>query len=177
MSRQKTENRASAADAQPEAIAAEPGAIEAGTPAPTLDALSQVRDLLFGEQERATDQRFQILEDRLNQALQSLQAQLSEQLTSLKAELDATFAQHAEQLQSLESGLREEREETARQLEAARTELADQIRAASDTLTEQLADERAARERVDEAAANLAESKVDRTTLAALFAEMASRVG
>lgn len=164
----------------PAAPAAEHGAELAGA-----DSLAKIRDILFGEQARAFDQRFEQFE-----------ARMAKETAALRQELERRHAELAQQLQSGLDALGERLTEEARvrgeadadlqqDVESMGRRLEDRLQGDFDTL-EGLLDERVAgltaelsrqhRElsaRLSREAEGLGMSKASRSDLAALFASLA----
>jgi hypothetical protein len=138
--------------------------------------LSQVRDLLFGEQSRATDSRLERLQaelERLRELLRgelgALRAGLTEELSELRRALGVEREQRGADLRAGQAAL----DDTRGALERALAGSEQRAQTGLDDVAGRLEDERRA---VRGELGRLAHAKLDRDTLAALLSELAQRV-
>lgn len=153
----------------------------------SLDAtkqLSDIRDLLFGEQSRAMDQRTDHLESSLTKQIEALGGELRKSLETLRTD---TFTQlnhlasHVEELnqqhQSKEQKIESELSETSKNLNKADLEieahLEAEVKKMMNELTAKYNDMMA---RLAETSDDLKNNKADRKTLATLLASMANNL-
>lgn len=166
-----------------------------GTTEPAPESLDKVRDILFGGQMRAVESRLQGLEARLLQAQENLRAEFTKQIDTLDGVLQkevqalterlaAERSKRVEEVKALSAELRDvlrEHEQRHLRLEAtmgtADAELREGIlqhskAVAADLarLTERLTSDLA------RAVAELQDDKASRSSLAALFTELSSRL-
>ncbi|MGH9381595.1 MAG: hypothetical protein ACRD2Z_13410 [Thermoanaerobaculia bacterium] len=131
-------------------------------PQESPESLDKVRDILFGSQMRAVDQRLEQLEKRMQR-----------ELTDLRGEIDKRFAQIST---SLDKGLAKLQEavaaESARRAEEVK-DLRDQARGAAGEQTKAM---RRVEESFAEAVAALRHEKADTASLVQLLADMAERL-
>lgn len=165
-------------------------------PEPQPESLDKVRDLLFGGQMRAVESRIQGMEERLRQEDEAIRSDLAKQTKSLDALIRS-------EVQSLTERLAAERTKRSEELKSLATEIKEAIRALEkrhvkleedgsmadaalrDQLLMQSADAAAELAKLGEKlTAELSRShqelnsaKTDRTTLAALLTDVASRLG
>ena len=157
--------------------------------------LDKVRDILFGGQMRDLDRRFARIEERLVKETSQLEEDVRKRLTTLegfarsetealadriKSEYDARSEAHADLLRQMQDRYAEFEKKTGAisdQLARAQRELRQQILETHQRLADEI------REKVDAVLARLRQEaddlrtdKADRTTLAALFTEMAMRL-
>lgn len=164
----------------------------AESPAGTdLDSLSQVRDLLFGAEVRALEERRQQLEQSFDQSMTRLRSDMDEHLVALDSKLEShrkqfeqmlererkarekSFEQTAAKLQDIRESIKELKSETA----AADAELHDHLASEAERLsteTQALHDE--AMIALNEASESLSDGKTDRALLAQLLQELAGRL-
>jgi len=165
-------------------------------PEPPPESLDKVRDILFGGQMRAVEARLQGLESRLLQAQESLRSEFTKQLDaldglvqkevqSLTDRLGTERAKRTEELKALAAEFRE----TAKHLEQrhlkleatsgqADAELREGILQHSKAVSADLT--RLAERLTNELNQSVEELKADKASLsalAALFSDMASRLG
>jgi hypothetical protein len=184
---------------KPEADKRKPGGVQvAQSPAsdPQPESLDKVRDILFGGQMRAVESRLQGMEERLRQEHDALRSEFGRQAESLDAliraevqslseRLTAERAKRTEELKSLAAEIKEairaiekqhvKAEEAANMADAAlRDQLFLQSAEASAALTN--LGERLTAE-LSRSHHELQSTKTDRATLAALFTDVASRLG
>jgi hypothetical protein len=158
-------------------------------------SLDKVRDILFGGQMRDLDRRFARVEDRLAKEAAALEEDMRKRLAALEgfarsetealaqrisAEYDARSEAHADLLRQMQERYAEFEKKTGLindQLARAQRELRQQILETHQRLADEI------REKVDDVLARLRQEaddlrgdKADRTTLAALFTEMAMRL-
>ena len=158
-------------------------------------SLDKVRDILFGEQMRDLDRRFARVEDRLAKEAAALEEDMRKRLAALEGfarsetealaqrisvEYDARSEAHADLLRQMQERYAEFEKKTGLindQLARAQRELRQQILETHQRLADEI------REKVDDVLARLRQEaddlrgdKADRTTLAALFTEMAMRL-
>ena len=158
-------------------------------------SLDKVRDILFGGQMRDLDRRFAKVEDRLAKETSALEEDLRKRLATLegfarsetealaqriKDEYDARSEANSDLLRQMQDRYAEFEKKTGLindQLARAQRELRQQILETHQRLADEI------REKVDAVLARLRQEaedlrtdKADRTTLAALFTEMAMRL-
>jgi hypothetical protein len=165
---------------------------KAGPAAAEEDHLDKVRDILFGAQVRESESRFKTIEQRLAKDVAAMQAQFSKRCDSLeqyaKSEMAALAskiateqAQRTEAVKALTKSLADTAKALGKKLGNAkqqadeeRSALREQILAQSKSLRKELHASRAELKAASEqAAAELRDQKADRTSLAAMFAELA----
>ena len=157
--------------------------------------VDQIRDILFGNQMRDYERRFQRLEESLRKEvadlrtdtrsqLEALEQHLRNELTDVRANLTRESKDRVDAVRKVTEDLQKQGEETYQRirevesdLDARAAELRDQILAQSKALAEdiQSRDERLSTE-LSETANELRESKVDRSSLAQLLVEVAMRI-
>lgn len=168
---------------------------EAAAPTDQPESLDKVRDILFGSQMRAVDSRLERLEERLREEHESLRADFSRQMASMDAFIRSEVAALTERLMT-------ESRKRADDLKALSAEIHDVLRAmdrrhmkleeattmADATLRDQLLQQSAAAatelarlgERLgaelSRSHAALASAKTDRSALASLLTDMATRL-
>ena len=170
---------------------AEPPAAE-----PQPESLDKVRDILFGGQMRAVESRLQGMEERLREEHENMRTDFTKQTESLDAlirsevqgltdRLSAERAKRSEELKSLSAEIKEairalekrhvKLEEAANMADAA---LRDQLLLQSTNAAAELGrlGERLTAE-LSRSHQELKSTKTDRTALAALLTDMASRLG
>jgi hypothetical protein len=128
--------------------ATDPGnAVSGGLP--SADAsVGQIREIIFGEQMRAYEARFDELEKKLQERAETVLSNLVERISDLEVSLRSDL-----------KGLKGDLEKTA----ASNTEALQETTSKMQTALE-------------EAVRKLQEEKTDRATLATMFAEVASRL-
>jgi chromosome segregation ATPase len=158
---------------------------------PDLDSLSQVRDLLFGAEVRALEERRQQLEQSFDQSMAQLRRDMDEHLSALDSKLES----HRKQFEQLLERERNAREKTAEQnaiklkdiREAIKTlksetatsdaELHEHVSAEVERLsTEARALHDEAMIALSEASESLGSDKTDRMLLAQLLQDLAGRL-
>lgn len=174
------------------------GGVQFADPAlePQPESLDKVRDILFGSQMRAVESRLQGMEERLRQEHEALRSDFNRQTESLDAfirsevqglaeRLSAERTKRMEELKSLAAEVKE----TIRALERRHVKLEEDGNMADAALRDQLlaqsANATAELSRLGERLSaelgrsheELRATKTDRTTLAALLTDMASRLG
>lgn len=156
-----------------------------------VDSLSQVRDLLFGAEVRAMEERRLQLEQSFDHSMARLRKDMDEHLAALDVKLEAhrkqfeqllererkarekTFEQTANRLTDIRESIKQLKSETA----SADSELRDALAADVDRLS---AEARALHDEamitLNDASKSLAEDKTDRALLATLLHELAGRL-
>lgn len=157
--------------------------------------IGQIRDILFGGQMRAYEQRFARLEQRLNKDAAELKSQFKRRLDALEDFIKSEIETLGTQLQSEQTSrikaaqeLTVELKQTATDLEQATTRLDDalarstrefrqQLLEQSKRLTEEISQSSdQTRESLEQTSQELRGDKVDRTTLSNLLAEISMRL-
>ena len=169
-----------------------------GPPAPEVqpESLDKVRDILFGGQMRAVEGRLQSMEERFHEEHDAIRSEFGKQAESLDAlirsevqmladRLAAERTRRAEELKSLSAEIKDairalekrhlKLEQDGNMADAA---LRDQLLAQSTDAAAELArlGERLSAE-LDRSHQELRSTKTDRSTLAALLTDVASRLG
>ena len=169
-----------------------------GPPAPEVqpESLDKVRDILFGGQMRAVEGRLQSMEERFREEHDAIRSEFGKQAESLDAlirsevqmladRLAAERTRRAEELKSLSAEIKDairalekrhlKLEQDGNMADAA---LRDQLLAQSTDAAAELArlGERLSAE-LDRSHQELRSTKTDRSTLAALLTDVASRLG
>ena len=164
-------------------------------PAEDFSSVEQIRDILFGRQMSAYEERFSLLEKRIVEATEALRQETRERLDSLDAyireevdgmgrritqerdirtvaveELIASVRQHRDRLGKRIDGVEEAANEGAEALRAQVLSEATRAQEALETRTDDL------RKTLDEDLGTLRNQKADRHTLATLLADMAARL-
>lgn len=161
----------------------------------TLGELEKVRNLLFGEHARETDQRLEHLEGRVEERLSSLRADLQSQIDGLDSfareeqeSLDDRLATqkkvHREdvnnlerEVQQLKRELADAREELNDTLDRTERSFRERVHQQEKDLSQQMADQHAELSSMIEAAvARLRGDATDRRALADLFEQVATRL-
>ncbi len=178
-------------DGAPEIILDEAQEAETGRPdeAPVEDVSSveQIRDILFGRQMSAYEERFSLLEKRILVATEVLRQEVWERLDYLDAyireEVDGMGRRITQErdvrtvaVEELIASVRQHRDTLGKRMdsvEEAKNEAAEVLRAqeARETRTDDL------QKRLDENLSALRSQKTDYQTLATLLADMAARLG
>ena len=192
MSTSKKTSRKSPRSRKPAA----PKAEEAnGTGVDGAGNVDQIRDILFGNQMRDYDRRFQRLEEGIRKEvadlrddtksqLEALEEHLRKEMADVRAALARESKDRVEADRKLGDDLKKTSDETYERirelesdLDARAAELRDQILAQSKALSEdiQSRDDRLSAE-LSQTANELQESKVDRGTLAQLLVDVAMRI-
>lgn len=157
--------------------------------------IDKVRDILFGNQMRDYEKRFALLQERLLQEtatlrddtrkrLDSLETYLKQEVESLtdrlknqQAEQDKAVKElaqeHKDAVKSLEDKIATVDEETSKSDRNLRQQILDQSKSLSDEIRQKYEEMLSVLERE---AKTLRTDKTDRSTLAALFAELAMRL-
>jgi len=160
---------------------AAPTPVNGSTPAePAPESLDKVRDILFGGQMRAVESRLQAAETRLLRGQETLRADLSKQIAQLESTLQkeaqglaerlaAERTRRTEDLKALEASFKE----ALRTLEKRHSKLEEAAGMADAELREGLLQLTAEFTR---AVQELRSQKSDTSAIAALFADMASRL-
>lgn len=158
-------------------------------------SIEKVRDILFGNQVRDFERRFARLEERIVKDTNDLKEQLTARVEALdgftRKEIESLAeqikAEHESRVESVSSVLRELKA-TADALERRTTSLDDQLTRSQREIRQQILDQNQRlsdeiRRKTDEVLAALAREaqdlrsdKADRSTIAALFNEMAMRL-
>lgn len=171
------------------------GADKSGAQDAGAASIDKVRDILFGTQLREFDRRFARLEERLLKETNDLKEDLRSRLDALELYARKENDSLAEQIKSEHDGrvdaaaaLSRELQEAAKTLERRSAALDDQLSKAQRDLRQQILEQHQRlsdeiRKRADDLLAALAREsrelrsdKADRTTLAALFNELAMRL-
>ncbi len=180
-------------------IASKPGDGEdlesVGALADEGSSVEQIRDILFGRQMSAYEERFALLEKRIQEATEALRQEIKERLDSLDAffkeeaaglgrritqerdvrsvavdELVSSVRQHRDSLAHRIDGVEEAANEGAEALRSQVLDEAKRAQTALETRTDDL------RKSLDENVSALGERKADRQTLSVLLADMAARL-
>lgn len=163
--------------------------------APTEGNLEKIRELLFGREMNAMDKRFSRLESRLEAEaaalradiaarMQALEMHVKNEFTALRAAVEQERRERIAAVDRLAAEAAGEREGLAREIREARDAGQRSEQALRQLVADESADaENALRSTTDEIrrtmarhAAALEDRKADRTALAAIFAEAASRL-
>ena len=161
----------------------------------TQESLDQVRDILFGTQMRDQDRRFLSIEEKIAADFAAFREETRQSLGQLEtfiknelATLGSYLATEARQRQEATATLRNELTATAQTLEKQLGEVNAQHAAAEADVRRQLLEHSATARNelkttqselttyVEKLAADLRHAKADRTALAGLFNEMATRL-
>lgn len=157
--------------------------------------LDKIRDILFGTQIREFEQRFSRLEERLlkentnvrddaKRRLDSLETYVRQEINSLTESVkkqqsardevikELTEA-HKNQINAIEQKLEQVEEETSRSARELRQQILDQSNSLSDEIRDKFAEMLSVLERENQ---ELRNDKANRSTLSALFAELAMRL-
>ena len=156
------------------------------------DNVDRIRDILFGQQLREFERKFQQIESRLNEDLESLRSELGQQGESLQSYidseigiLDSKLKGEADTRQQQLDDLQDELKKTARQIDARLNDLAAQLAEQGREYNQKLlklqqdisAELKKAgnnlRERLDERYRELSEAKVNRSALAEMLTTLA----
>ena len=171
------------------------GADKSGAQEAGAASIDKVRDILFGTQLREFDRRFARLEERLLKETNDLKEDLRSRLDALELYARKENDTLADQIKSehdgrveAAAGLSRELQEAAKGLERRSAALDEQLSKAQRELRQQILEQHQRlsdeiRKRADDLLAALAREsrelrsdKADRTTLAALFNELAMRL-
>jgi methyl-accepting chemotaxis protein len=125
-----------------------------------------LRDILYGEQARATEDRLGDLETRLEKVRNELQALFRKENKTLETSLE-------KQINQLGKNLDTHKTESAEQLDTTRLELSTDFK---NRHNDQAAQLRELRQQLVEISAALEESKVSRSDLGAMLIEMGKRI-
>ena len=128
--------------------------------------LERLRDILYGEQARATEDRLGDLETRLEKVRNELQSLFRKENKALESSLE-------KQLNQLTKNLDMHKTESAEKLDATRLELTTDFKNRHNDQASQL---RELRQQLVEISAALEESKVSRSDLGAMLIEMGKRI-
>jgi hypothetical protein len=139
--------------------------------------VDKIRDILFGGQMRDYEVRFKRLEESLLRESAEIREMTQKRLESLEAHIKSEFQAYAERLQ----GERDERSKNLERQEKEMQELGANIRhelqtRAADLFQEVQTKHQESGASLDRHVAELKDAKADRTTIAALLQEMASRL-
>lgn len=159
------------------------------------EQISKVREILFGSKSRQIETSLSRLEDRMKAEHDSMRREFHERFDSLETYIKAEVKALLEQLEregsdrtdadkKLDERLRETGEELAekaaqihKRLDESERELRDQILQAKERLTDDIQDRtQELTERLASEAKDLRKGKADRTTMAALLTDMATRL-
>lgn len=132
----------------------------------SVKELERLRDILYGEQARATEDRLGDLEKRLEKVRSELNALFRKEHKSLQTALE-------KQINTLNKQLDEHEVEASERLENTRSELTNDF---TNRLNDQATQLRELRQQLVEISAALEESKVSRSDLGALLIEMGQRI-
>jgi len=152
---------------------------------PSIDpSLEKVRDILFGEQVRDQNQRYNILNQELTKKVDELRNFTTAQLEIQIKENTAQFKNEQSEREQLANEvfvkldeLTHSLSELDNKLEQTRDELLDNIQAESQRLTEEMHDLHAKTMlHIKERSELLQDEKADRRKLAEMFSEMASNL-
>ncbi len=186
-------------DGAPEIVSDEEWEAETGradeAPAEDVSSLEQIRDILFGRQMSAYEERFSLLEERILEATEALRQETRERLDSLDAyvreevdgmgrritherdirtvaveELIASVRQHRDALGKRMDSVEEATNEVAEALRAQVLSGATRAQETREIRTDDL------QKRLDENLSALRTQKTDYQTLATLLADMAARL-
>ena len=128
--------------------------------------LERLRDILYGEQARATEDRLGSLENRLEKVRSELNALFRKEHKALQTSLEKEINTLGKQLDEHEAA-------AAERLENARSELTNDF---TNRLNDQAAQLRELRQQLVEISAALEESKVSRSDLGVMLVEMGQRI-
>jgi flagellar biosynthesis GTPase FlhF len=128
--------------------------------------LERLRDILYGEQARATEDRLGDLEARLEKTRSELNAMFRKEHKALETSLE-------KQLSELSKHQAAHEVEAAERLDTTRLELSTDF---TNRLNDQAAQLRELRQQLVEISAALEESKVSRSDLGAMLIEMGQRI-
>ncbi len=132
----------------------------------SVKELERLRDILYGEQARATEDRLGDLEKRLEKVRSDLNALFRKEHKSLQTSFE-------KQISNLSKQLEEHEVEASERLENTRSELAGDF---TNRHNDQAAQLRELRQQLVEISAALEESKVSRSDLGAMLIEMGQRI-
>ena len=139
---------------------------EAKTTAGSAKELERLRDILYGEQARATEDRLGDLENRLEKVRNELNSLFHKEHKNLQTSLE-------KQISALSKQLDEHAIEAAERLENTRSELNNDF---TKRHNDQAAQLRELRQQLVEISAALEDSKVSRSDLGAVLIEMGQRI-
>ncbi len=158
----------------------------------SASSLNKVRDILFGEQAKASEKKIGTVERKLAKDLQDLRKDLLKRLDSLEAytnqELEASderFAESQGESSTFQKEVKRQIAELSKTLEQKTTQLDRAIRELRQQILDQskgLRDELGAKAEelsaeIDAEVEELREVKIDRVALSALFADLAVKLG
>ncbi len=158
---------------------------------PAADNVEQIRDILFGGHIKDYEQRFALLERKLEQAQNKINASFNKRLDTLndhlegvRKQLKAEEAQRRDGYESLDGLIQNQAAELTRQLDSLEassqqqsTELAGALDALKTTLTQQInANRDAIGQALDEVDSRLTQNSVSRTELAKLLTGLAGKL-
>jgi flagellar hook-associated protein FlgK len=132
----------------------------------SVKELERLRDILYGEQARATEDRIGSLENQLEKVRSDLHSLIRKENKNLQSSLE-------KQIQTLSKQLDDFTVESSERLENTRTELSTDF---SKRFNDQSAQLRELRQQLVEISAALEESKVSRSDLGAMLIEMGQRI-
>lgn len=132
----------------------------------SVKELERLRDILYGEQARATEDRLGDLEKRLEKVRSELNALFRKEHKSLQTSLE-------KQINALNKQFDEHEVEASERLENTRSELTNDF---TNRLNDQATQLRELRQQLVEVSAALEESKVSCSDLGALLIEMGQRI-
>lgn len=155
------------------------------------EKLSEIRDILFGNNMSEYEKRFQNLEERVANESKRLQEETRKQISTLekytKDEIESLISQLKQEQNDRKSAIKKldaeieefrvefnnTREETNRALRETRAQLLDQSREFNEELQKQIAD---IRQLVNGHVEQLQNTKTDRSALAVLLNDMAMKL-
>jgi septal ring factor EnvC (AmiA/AmiB activator) len=139
---------------------------EAKPTAGSAKELERLRDILYGEQARATEDRLGDLEKRVEKVRSELNSLFRKEQKNLQTSLE-------KQINALSKQLDEHQTDAAERLENTRSELNNDF---TKRINDQAAQLRELRQQLVEISAALEESKVSRSDLGAVLIEMGQRI-
>ena len=139
---------------------------EAKPTAGSAKELERLRDILYGEQARATEDRLGDLETRIEKVRNELKTSFRKEHKTLQTALE-------KQINTLNKQLDQHEIEASERLDNTRLELTNDF---TNRLNDQAAQLRELRQQLVEISAALEESKVSRHDLGAMFIEMGQRI-
>lgn len=139
--------------------------------------LDQVRDLLFGDQARATDTRLQALETRMAAHMAEMRTETLDRIEALSQGMGERMDKIEERLSSQDTEWHNANQDMTKRIEEIRSDLSQQLLKESKDLGERITDgQQKTMAYVDRTAGALKKGKTDRDALARLFSQMASRL-
>jgi len=146
--------------------------------------LAQIRDILFGEQDRAYTDRFATLEAELQQRATELQNSIENRFTEMETlvksnmnELSNRLVTEQQERNNSLDNLSDELSSLSRTIEDKLNHLDDQLHVFDSALRKSLLEEsQKLSAALEQQVAGLNSAKTDRTSLAKMFSELASRL-